>query len=124
LGKRILIVDDDAALRKLVERALSLEGYEVETAPTGQSGLDLVHDSAPDLLLLDLMLPDINGKALYQRLRRNGYAHLPIVIFTAGLLTPEDRLALAGATVVAKPFDLDHLLCTIATMLECAPAVQ
>jgi DNA-binding response OmpR family regulator len=116
--KRILVVDDDDALRRLVERALALEGYAIETASTGMEAIDRVQVAPPDLVLLDLMLPDIDGREVLQHLRDGGHDKMPIIIFTAGLVSPEDRASLGSATVVAKPFDLEDFLSTLRNQLQ------
>jgi two-component system response regulator MprA len=113
LEKRILVVDDDQALRRLVERALVLEGYTVETVSSGHEAIERVRESPPDLVLLDLMLPDFDGKTVLRQLRQEGFEKLPVVIFTAGVLPAEEREALQGTAIVSKPFDLDEFLATI-----------
>lgn len=113
MEKRILVVDDDEALRRLVERTLGLEGYTVETVTSGQEAIERVRESPPDLVLLDVMLPDIDGKVVLQQLREEGHDKLPVVIFTAGVVPPDELAALGGITIVPKPFDLDDFLATI-----------
>jgi DNA-binding response OmpR family regulator len=97
---------------------LALEGYAIETAMTGTEAIQRVQEDSPDLVLLDLMLPDIDGREVLQTLRDGGHDKMPIIIFTAGLVSDEDRAALGSATVVAKPFDLEDFLSTLRHQLH------
>lgn len=106
----LLIADDDPAICRLLQRALSREGYTVETAGNGREALDRIRRSCPDLLLLDLMMPVMDGWELYRRLRADGYQELPIVVITAGERLSRATMELPDAELVPKPFDLDYLL--------------
>jgi two-component system response regulator MprA len=70
MSARILIIEDDEAILKFLRRGLAYEGYQVDTATDGQSGLGLARDNPPDLVVLDLMLPGIDGMEVCRRLRR------------------------------------------------------
>ena len=106
--KRIVGVEDDLA----IQRALRVAGYEVETASSGDAGLDLVLRTRPDLVLLDLMLPGLDGISVCRRLRATeGTRSVPIIMLTAKG-EPEDivRGLDAGANdYVTKPFEKDVL---------------
>src|SRR5512136_1945894 len=81
MKERILIVEDDEAIVKVLKRALAYEGYQVDAALDGESGLSMARDHHPDLVILDLMLPGMDGLEVCQRLR--GGSNLPILMLTA-----------------------------------------
>ena len=70
MNERILIIEDDQAILKLLQRGLAYEGYMVDTATDGRTGLILAHDHTPDMVILDWMLPGIDGLEVCNRLRR------------------------------------------------------
>jgi len=112
---RVLVVDDEPMVRDTLGRMLSDEGYVVDTAVDGETALDRVHAARPDAILLDLMMPGMNGRQFLQTLRDDPtYASVPVLVMTAvhGL---EVNLATFGASeVVEKPFDIDELLNKVA----------
>jgi two-component system cell cycle response regulator len=114
---RILVVDDEIINLRLVSRLLKIEGYEVISAQNGEAALRLIGQSPPDLALLDVMMPDMDGYELCRRLRQNPKtAGFPIVMLTA-TVDENDRLKgiEAGADdCLPKPFDLE-MLCTLLT---------
>jgi len=114
-GGRILVVDDEKMVRDTLGQALADEGYLVDVAADGADALDRVHAARPDAILLDLMMPGMNGRQFLQALRDDpAYAHVPVLIMTAvhGL---EVNLASIGASeVVEKPFNIDELLNKVA----------
>ena len=79
---RILIIEDDEAILKFLRRGLAYEGYQVNTATDGQSGLALARDNPPDLVVLDLVLPDGEGTELVPELRRH-HPETPIAVLSA-----------------------------------------
>ena len=109
---RILVVDDEIINLRLVSRLLEIEGYEVISAQNGEAALRLTGQSPPDLALLDVMMPDMDGYELCRRLRQNPKTvGIPIVMLTA-LVDENDRLKgiEAGADdCLPKPFDLEML---------------
>jgi len=110
-GGRILVVDDEPMVRDTLGHVLMDEGYVVDLAVDGLDALDRVRAARPDAILLDLMMPGMNGRQFLQALRDNpAYSHVPVLIMTAvhGL---EVNLASIGASdVVEKPFNMDELL--------------
>lgn len=114
-GGRILIVDDEPMVRDTLGQVLVDEGYVVDTAVDGEDALDRVHAARPDAILLDLMMPGMNGRQFLQALRNEpAYAEVPVLIMTAvhGL---EVNLASIGASeVVEKPFQVEDLLNKVA----------
>jgi DNA-binding response OmpR family regulator len=112
---RVLVVDDEPMLRETLGNMLSDEGYVVDLAIDGESALDRVHAVKPDVILLDLMMPGMNGRQFLQALRDEpAYRNIPVLIMTAvhGL---EVNLANVGANeLVEKPFDVEDLLNKVA----------
>ncbi|HWU85805.1 MAG TPA: response regulator, partial [Kofleriaceae bacterium] len=112
---RVLVVDDESMVRETLGQVLSDEGYVVDLAIDGESALERVHAALPDAILLDLMMPGMNGRQFLQALRdEKAYASVPVLIMTAvhGL---EVNLATLGASeVVEKPFNVDELLNKVA----------
>lgn len=110
---RVLIAEDDPAIRRVLERVLTREGHTVETAANGREALTSIQQALPDLLLLDLKMPVIDGWEVYRRLQEKGQCPFPIIIITASERVSQARCDLPGAQVIAKPFDLDNLLSMI-----------
>jgi len=114
---RLLVVDDELSILEALQDILSLEGYDVVTAYNGAEGLRRIAELRPDLVLLDLMMPVMDGREMLRRVREDpGLKGLPVVIMSAGRIPDAERRA-ASATL-AKPFDLDHLLQTLAQQLD------
>lgn len=110
---RILVIDDEPDIADFLRRGLIYKGYAVEVAHDGQSGLDLARDLDPDLVILDLMLPDLDGVEVCRRLRAAG--PVPIIMVTARDAVPDRVAGLdAGADdYVTKPFAFDELLARV-----------
>lgn len=106
---RLLLIDDDPEIRYLAQVALEkVGGHEVECAATGAEALERASESTPDAVLLDVMLPDIDGVELLERLRRvEGMADVPVAFLTARSGADDvARLGRAGARgTICKPFD-------------------
>ncbi|HMQ31442.1 MAG TPA: response regulator [Chloroflexaceae bacterium] len=109
----ILIVEDDHSIGRLLSEIFTLGGYRVEVAPTGAAAARALSAGRPDLIALDLNLPDISGQALLEGLREQpDTAALPVVVITSQLPVA-GRVHAQAEAVVAKPFDLDQLLATV-----------
>ena len=118
MKEHILIVEDDEAIVRLLRRGLTFEGYQVETALDGETGLAMAREHHPDLVILDLMLPGIDGLEVCQRLR--GSSNVPILMLTAKD-TIQDRVSGldAGADdYLVKPFELDEVLARVRALLR------
>jgi two-component system, OmpR family, response regulator MprA len=118
MNERILIIEDDEAILRLLRRGLAYEGYQVDTATDGQGGLNLARDTHPDLIILDWMLPGMDGLEVCRRLRTGG--NVPILMLTAKD-TIQDRVQGldAGADdYLVKPFELDELLARVRALLR------
>ena len=116
---RILVVDDEPAVRDAVDRALRLEGYETELAADGSQALDALAVSAPDALVLDVLMPRIDGLEVCRRLRAAG-DRTPVLVLTARDAVPDRVRGLdAGADdYLVKPFALEELLARLRALLR------
>jgi two-component system response regulator MprA len=116
---RILVAEDDRAVRESLARALGLEGYQVQTVPDGEAALDAVSTFRPDAIVLDVMMPHLDGLSACRRLRSQG-ERTPILILTARSEVPDRVSGLdAGADdYLAKPFALDELLARLRALLR------
>ncbi len=118
-GARVLVVDDDAALRRMLARTLGADGFGVETAPDGGAALAQIERSMPDLVVLDLAMPGVDGLAVCRRLRARGLA-TPVLVLTARDAVA-DRVAglAAGADdYLVKPFAPEELTARIGALLR------
>jgi two-component system, OmpR family, response regulator MprA len=118
MKEHVLIIEDDEAIVRLLRRGLAYEGYQVETALDGETGLALARDHHPDMVILDLMLPGMDGLEVCQRLR--GGSNVPILMLTAKDTTQDRVQGLdAGADdYLVKPFELDELLARTRALLR------
>ncbi|WP_169980102.1 response regulator transcription factor [Microbispora sp. H10836] len=130
-GRHLLVVDDEPVVRELLAATLRFAGYEVTSAATGSQALDTARGTPPDLVLLDVMLPDMDGFEVMRRLRtlprplsggRPG--QVPVLFLTARDTTQDkiNGLRLGGDDYVTKPFDLEELLARIEAVLRRAGA--
>ena len=118
-GPKILIVDDEPNIRDLLTTSLRFAGFAVRAVATGAQTISAVLEEEPDLILLDVMLPDINGFGVTNRLRASGYT-CPILFLTAKDTT-EDKiqgLTVGGDDYVTKPFSLDEIVARIRAILR------
>ena len=115
----ILVVDDDAPIRRMLDRTLSAEGYAVATAADGGEALASVERSAPDLVVLDVGLPGVDGLSVSRRLRAKGLA-VPVLLLTARDSVPDRVAGLdAGADdYLVKPFATEELLARVRALLR------
>jgi CheY-like chemotaxis protein len=113
----VLVVDDDPVIRSTVAEVLRDEGYSVQEAGDGAQALEVVRGARPDAIVLDLMMPVLDGWAFVDRCRGvPGFGDVPIVVMSAthGLHESAERLHAMGVrAVVAKPFDLDALIAIV-----------
>src|ERR671935_1663528 len=112
-GPLVLVVDDDPQVRELVRVNLEMEGYTVREAANAEEGLAAVADDAPDLILLDVMMPQVDGWEMLRRVQeQHGVGSIPVVMFSGQLESSAGREAQErGAQgFVGKPFDLRALI--------------
>jgi len=116
---RVLVVDDEPNIVDVISMALRYQGFEVASAATGQEALDQVGAFRPDLVVLDVMLPDMEGFDVAERLGRQR-SDVPIVFLTARDATPDKvrGLTAGGDDYVTKPFSLEELVARIRTILR------
>ncbi len=107
---RILFVDDDESIREFVTMALTDEGYEVSTAPHGAAALDLVNERQPNLILLDMRMPVMDGWAFLKAYDGTPQPHAPIIALTASRNSPDIKVPSEVNGFLAKPFDLNELI--------------
>jgi len=122
-GERLLLVDDEDNLRSMLEAALRHSGFDVHPVDSGRAALDAAGAVQPDLIVLDVMLPDLDGFEVCRRLRAEG-SKVPVVFLTAKDGT-EDKvrgLTLGGDDYLVKPFSLDELVARIHAVLRRAGA--
>jgi CheY-like chemotaxis protein len=109
--RRILVVEDDDDIRLLLTELLAAEGYETRGASDGPQALELAESWGPDVVLLDLVLPSMDGWVFLGKLRASTTTIRPaVVVLSAKTLGPEDWAELPGTAVVTKPFDVDALM--------------
>jgi two-component system response regulator MprA len=115
----VLVTDDDAPIRRMLERTLRAEGYGVTAAPDGGAALAAVEVSVPDLLVLDVSMPGLDGLAVCRRLRAKGFA-FPILLLTARDAVPDRVAGLdAGADdYLVKPFAAEELAARVRALLR------
>src|SRR5450755_719139 len=121
---RAVVVDDEDSLTDLLSMALRYEGWDVRLAPDGQKALSVIREFRPDIIVLDIMLPDIDGLQVLQRLRADGN-QTPILFLTAKD-SVDDRIAgltVGGDDYVTKPFSLEELVARLRVILRRSGAV-
>ncbi len=118
MKERILIVEDEAKLARFVELELSYEGYEIQKAADGRTGLELAESGNFDLILLDVMLPGLNGLEVLRRLRRS--TCVPVILLTArdAVMDKVTGLDSGADDYVTKPFAIEELLARIRVTLR------
>jgi DNA-binding NtrC family response regulator len=119
-NEQILVVDDDVMARDLMVRFLSLRGYQVRSATDGREALSLISEATPDLLILDLVMPEMNGVEVLQALKERDYAGRTIILsgHQNGALLAE-AWALGPQEVLDKPIDLERALMAIQLVMVC-----
>lgn len=117
----ILIVEDVAYILELLEATLKLKGYDVIRARNGEEALSKIAQTRPALIITDILMPELDGFALAQKIRRNPDTHdIPIIFVSATYVTEEDRqfaLSLGAVRFLEKPVEANELLLTVAEVL-------
>ena len=121
----VLIVEDDPDILKLLETTLSFRGYRVLTTQNGREGLSAIQKEYPDLVIADIMMPQLDGFGLVHRLRiEPGTRKIPVIFITATYVAQEDKdfaLRIGVTRFIQKPVDLERLLEVIEDVLERGP---
>jgi len=127
IGKKILVVDDIKDSRGLVKKILELRGYEVIEAGTGEDAINIVQTELPDLILMDIRMPGIDGKEATRRIRAlPKVAHIPILAMTASV-KPKDKQSTIEAgcdDFIRKPIDIEQLPKQVAEHIDRAASLD
>jgi diguanylate cyclase (GGDEF)-like protein len=127
MSERILVVDDDPDILEVVKINLELEGYEVDTAEDGREAVDKAMIEAPELILLDIMMPRMDGLTALRRIRSHGTTGNTSVILLTARGLPEDRvkgLELGADDYITKPFDISELVARVKAVLRRTQAAR
>ncbi|BAB77027.1 response regulator [Anabaena sp. FACHB-709] len=121
-SKQILVIDDEDDIRQLIQTCLEIMGgWNVLTATSGHQGLLLAESSQPDAILLDIMMPDMDGLTTLQKLQANQITkHIPVILLTARGRTSDQRLftQLGARGIISKPFNPQKLAAQVAAALK------
>ena len=115
---RILVVDDEASIRRFLRSGLTAQGYEILEAETGESAIERVAREKPDLVVLDLGLPDVSGIEVLQRIRRTSLVPVIILSVRDDEKGKVEALDLGADDYVTKPFGMDELIARLRTALR------
>ncbi len=116
-NRKILIVDDDPGIQELLELALEAEGYDVRVARDGLEGLEMVAEEMPHLVILDLMMPRLDGFGFERELSVRGLRNsVPIMVLTAASRGQERRADITAEAYIDKPFSLPEFLDEVARL--------
>ena len=112
---KVLVVDDDPAILEICSDLLQTEGYTVSVATNGQQALEQIRTDPPQVILMDIMMPVLDGVEACRQVKANpATAGIPVVLMSARTnLTRQSQDLASADALVAKPFDIDHLLNTI-----------
>ena len=126
VGGHILVVDDSSTILRLVKAVLAKAGYDVDTAASGDEGMTAAHARRPDLILLDILLPDLDGLSICNILRRQPATKNTPIIFMSALSGEVTRrtVAMNGQDFFTKPFDWNRLEKRIPELLPAAIAPE
>jgi excisionase family DNA binding protein len=121
-SSRVLIVDDDDGLRAFLRAALEGDGCIVREAASAEEGLAALDEELPDLILLDVEMPRMNGIEMLQRVReRHGVETIPVVMFSGKVEAEEEAQEAGAQAFIGKPFDPAHLLASTRQLLRSRP---
>ncbi|HEU0130755.1 MAG TPA: response regulator [Mycobacteriales bacterium] len=116
---KVLVVDDEPDIALICRLALTIAGFEVDERDTGQGALDYLAEGRPDVVLLDLRLPDLSGWDVLDRLRESGRLDsLNVVLFSAHASAADTAVEAGCVSFIAKPFTPDDLVATVAAAAE------
>ena len=121
-AKRIVYIEDEQEMIDLVRLILNRKGFDVKGAIGGQEGLDMILDEIPDLVLLDLMMPDMDGWEVYQQMKADGKTRdIPVIVITAKAQNIDKVLGIHIAKVddyISKPFSPQQLIDSVESVLN------
>ncbi len=114
--KRVLVVDDHPKVLRFVEIDLKLRGFEVVTTTSGKEALELVKSAEPDILLLDIVMPEMDGFEVLRQLR--AFSQLPVIAFSASHGNHDGAMRVGANDFMPKPFDADELAIRIKGLIR------
>jgi DNA-binding response OmpR family regulator len=117
---RVLVIEDDEHLREVMEALITIEGCEARTASNGNEALKVVEAWQPDLILLDLYMPGMDGREFLTAYRALEGAHAPVILLTGRTQTDEDVAHLGVAGQLPKPFNVNELLDMVSQFTDCS----
>jgi two-component system KDP operon response regulator KdpE len=106
--KRVMVVDDEPRICQLLKIKLGISGYEVITVTNGADAIELARTANPDVILLDIVMPDISGMDILDRVRK--FSHAPIIVFTGRPEIARIASQFGADDYIAKPFDMNLLM--------------
>ena len=119
MSKRVLVVDDDEDMQALLQTVLEGQDYEVVAAEDGIAALQELEKAAPDLIVLDLMMPRMDGYAFTEELRQRGLqSTIPVIVLSADVNAKQNADQLGADSYISKPFDVRDLLGEISHFME------
>ena len=121
--RRVLIVEDEDTIGEVVADALLLEGYQVRRARNGHEALEMLREWLPQLILLDLMMPVMDGRAFRTAQRRldGGAADVPVIVLSGAREVRARADELDAVEAMSKPFDLDHVIAAVGRWIRPSP---
>ncbi|MDD5039472.1 MAG: response regulator [Dehalococcoidales bacterium] len=114
--KRVLVVDDEPGIGNVLRIKLRLSGYDVTTTTSGAEAIELIRTQPPDIVLLDILMPDVTGMDVLDTVRT--FSRVPIIVFTAKPDIAQFALKNGANDCIAKPFDPDYLVTKIQSVLS------
>jgi DNA-binding response OmpR family regulator len=120
--KRVLLVDDERAILKVLSVRLKISGYDVITALSGEEAIELIASAKPDIMLLDVIMPGVDGFEVLKKLRPS--SQLPVIVLSARPENAAKALSLGADDFIAKPFDVDDLVTRIGRTLDSRSSSQ
>jgi DNA-binding response OmpR family regulator len=114
--QRVLLIDDEERIVNFVALKLKVSGYDVVCASSGEKGLELAESAKPDILLLDVIMPGIDGIEVLRRLRK--FSSVPVIVLSAKERVMDEVMALGANGFISKPFNPDDLVARVKLVLE------
>jgi CheY-like chemotaxis protein len=114
----VLLVEDDAAVRSTLAAILHDEGCDIIIAPNGFDALVSLEQHIPDIIVLDWMMPVVDGQHFLQALRQDYGRRTPVLVISAGRVSPETALAAGADAYLQKPFDIDELMRVLGELVD------
>jgi DNA-binding response OmpR family regulator len=115
MKKRVLVVDDERDIVNILSIKLRISDFDVVTASNGKEALGMIDAACPDIMLLDIIMPDMDGFEVLKRLRKD--SQLPVIAFSARPENAHKALNLGADAFLAKPFDIDDMIRRIRNLL-------